>query len=834
MADKSQNITINYKFNTAEIDKANAILNRANQATNNLQASGQKAGQQIAAGFKPATQSLLQMQNQLARLKAQIEVSSNPKRIADLSNQFKTLKAQIDAANKSLFETAKASNNVKTSTASATQQFGSLFTAAKLFVAAGIAKETLSIALSLSQLAGNAEGVSRAFNRVFPDSVQLLQDLRDATHNTISDFELMQRTLQATNLGVGIKELPKLFEFAAARAQQTGESVDYLVDSIVRGIGRKSALILDNLGISAIRLKEELGGVSIQAASVGQVTEAVGKIAQEELTKMGGYAETAATKVAQLNASWENFKITLGATINSSGFVQKALNDVSRELKALSGDQLAAGINQLKNNRGIAEGAVVLRKFASEGGKIDLTWQELMSQGFLKNEQSAKKYEKILAQIQKEQNDLRLASESGVDPVTGLPLTGGKRWVPIEKEIETLEKLQEKARQLNEEFESIDASDIKRLSTKGREIIAINAQIEALEKLRKAAAGAGYEFNNFKLKPAFKFEFEKGTKTIAGVTYEVQRLKNEFGTVARQSDEFIADIEGITKAMENLKKALPAILDAPKNVEGASKTLETFVPKPGFWESLGEVFEENWKEILSEGLDIQTEFINQALEADLSSLKNRLGVLKNYYDEQQILAGDNERKKKELRLKEERETNILNKRIFEKEKNTRKAQAAIDGAAGIIKAFATQNFYVALVHSAIIAAKTIAEITAINRQKSGYYKGVIDLKGPGTATSDSIPANLSRGESVMTAWETRHAGDVLRDIRAKKLDNAVLRSLKQGRTPIQTQQFNDERIIKAIEKNRAPDVVEQSGIVYRVEKKSETYHRKIRSKSINL
>src|SRR5207237_1044886 len=31
----------------------------------------------------------------------------------------------------------------------------------------------------------------------------------------------------------------------------------------------------------------------------------------------------------------------------------------------------------------------------------------------------------------------------------------------------------------------------------------------------------------------------------------------------------------------------------------------------------------------------------------------------------------------------------------------------------------------------------------------------VDIKGPGTETSDSIPARLSRGESVMTAKATR-------------------------------------------------------------------------------
>src|SRR5690606_13719608 len=112
--------------------------------------------------------------------------------------------------------------------------------------------------------------------------------------------QLMQRALQATKLGVSASKLGVLFEFAAARAQQTGESVDYLVDSIVRGIGRKSILVLDNLGLSASRLKEQFDGASIASRSVAEVTEGVAAIAEVELQKMGGYIETSKTQVDQL------------------------------------------------------------------------------------------------------------------------------------------------------------------------------------------------------------------------------------------------------------------------------------------------------------------------------------------------------------------------------------------------------------------------------------------------------------------------------------------------------------------------------------------------------
>ena len=127
----------------------------------------------------------------------------------------------------------------------------------------------------------------------------------------------MQSAVQANNLGVPVEQLATLFEFAQKRAEETGESVDYLVQSIVTGIGRKSVLILDNLGLSSVRINDEF-------KKMGDFGAAVGKIVREELDKMGDVAETANTRIQRLSASMENLKGAFGAFVNSgvgSGFL---------------------------------------------------------------------------------------------------------------------------------------------------------------------------------------------------------------------------------------------------------------------------------------------------------------------------------------------------------------------------------------------------------------------------------------------------------------------------------------------------------------------------------
>lgn len=112
---------------------------------------------------------------------------------------------------------------------------------AKLGGAIGVAFSAQAVGafiLDVSKLAGEADGVKKAFDKL-PGSIALLEDMKRATQGTVSELNLMKRAVAFSNFGLDLQQLPKLLEFATKRAQQTGQSVDYLVDSIVTGLGRK-------------------------------------------------------------------------------------------------------------------------------------------------------------------------------------------------------------------------------------------------------------------------------------------------------------------------------------------------------------------------------------------------------------------------------------------------------------------------------------------------------------------------------------------------------------------------------------------------------------------
>ena len=183
--------------------------------------------------------------------------------------------------------------------------------------------------LESAKLGAQMEGVNAAFKNL--NQPGLLKELQDATKGTVSNLELMKAAVKSSNFKIPLEQLGTLLEFANKRAQDTGQSVDYLVESIVMGIGRKSPLILDNLGISAIRLREEFKGVGVEMASVEDIAATVGKIAQEEMAKAGDIIETSAIKTQQLNAALENTQVVIGQRVNP------ALNELKKyALQAMS------------------------------------------------------------------------------------------------------------------------------------------------------------------------------------------------------------------------------------------------------------------------------------------------------------------------------------------------------------------------------------------------------------------------------------------------------------------------------------------------------------------
>ena len=149
------------------------------------------------------------------------------------------------------------------------------------------------------------EGVRAAFKRL--DQPGLLDNLRKATHGTVNDLELMKQAVKFDNFNLSLDQMGTFLAFAQQQAKDTGQDVNYLVESIVTGLGRKSLPILDNLGLSATEIRKRM-------KETGDMTKAVADIIQDRMEAAGGYVETAADRAAQATVELENAMTNLGET----------------------------------------------------------------------------------------------------------------------------------------------------------------------------------------------------------------------------------------------------------------------------------------------------------------------------------------------------------------------------------------------------------------------------------------------------------------------------------------------------------------------------------------
>lgn len=163
-------------------------------------------------------------------------------------------------------------------------------------------KESVEVAIQ-------ADGVLHAFEKL--DRPDLLANLRTVTKGALSDLELMKATVKAKDFRIPVDDMGKYLAFAQLKAQQTGQSVEYMTDSIVTGLGRKSLLILDNLGLSAAEINEEV-------AKTGDFMKGVSNIIDRQLTQSELYV-SASDKAAQADARLENAKLKLGRRLSWLG-----------------------------------------------------------------------------------------------------------------------------------------------------------------------------------------------------------------------------------------------------------------------------------------------------------------------------------------------------------------------------------------------------------------------------------------------------------------------------------------------------------------------------------
>jgi len=245
-------------------------------------------------------------------------------------------------------------------------------------------------------------------------------------------------------------------------------------------------------------------------------------------------------------------------------------------------------------------------------------------------------------------------------------------------------------------------------------------------------------------------------KQTAKLDIQIQALETQLAL----TKQFLGK-DGIITAEE-----LQGIKTIENALAAARKGLGEVKPdQPTFGQSLGlsdEGIENAQKAIdtISNGLSQVQEIISLRFEAQKNAIDANEQAEIEAVNNSTLNEEEKAKRIKDIERKAAQDRYEIAKKEFEVQKNFQITQALIGAAQGIIQAF--QLGPIAGAIAAIgVGIATAAQIAAIRSQKPpaapGFAKGVINLNGPGTETSDSIPARLSKGESVITASGTSFA-----------------------------------------------------------------------------
>lgn len=869
MAEKTQLIRIKFVQDTSELNNATAAAQRAQAATDKLRDSAAKVGTEAAAGNKKWQSSIGSVRIELERQRALIESTSrsDTKLLNERIAKYKQLQAEVDKFNKKLQDTEKVTKTVNNG-------FKSLLTSVGLVFSAALIRQVVNTALEMAKLSGNIEGVERAFYRL-PNAALLLDNLRRGTHGTVNDLELMQKALQANNFRIPLQQLGVLFEFAATKAQQTGQEVNHLVDYIVSGIGYRSIKRLDDLGFTANRVKEALGGVSLQAASMQQVMYAVTQLMNEDLAKTGGYADTAATDVGKLSTALNELYAAAAQKITNTGALKNITAGLQEVRDVVEGfptddylkilyapykifnfvDKWVEGILKVKRDQAVLEEAlnrtrnVQERLNGTEQQNVDIIAQTLI-QNTTAIRQREQEIEKLttknkLIQLQYEAGKLTIQQQVAQQGANNKMISGLQFNVDVLKQVnvqlkdfmttiqsgsdtETLGLIAAKMQEIEDAGDRLkDAKSANEIHKVNLELSRLNAELADLK-----AIGTTKQFlevdGKIRLVPVvdpktFKKTIEQEPIFKQGVSipisFDASGNATGFKSGTRSAGDQLAD---------DIERQLNAAL---KNIPPPKVQVE--ITPTSSWDKIGQEFADNWRDVLSQGLSDTGNFLMAVVDAEASEYDQRINQARNYYDNLLTLAGDNENQKGRIRLKAQKEEDKLRREAFEADKRAKRSQALINGAVGVTQAFATLPYPAAVVAAALIAASTIAQVAAINKEKPRFAKGKVNIQGPGTKTSDSIEAKISRGESVINAGATERSAKLLEGINSGRIDDRVLNRLHLTKDGVKFVGMDDTRMVRAIKGLQQPDFVRIGSDIYEVKKSSDGLSKRLRRKTMS-
>ncbi len=206
---------------------------------------------------------------------------------------------------------------------------GSIAATAIGVVSHSLTKLLFELAAVPSKIAGMVtgaaplQGIQAAFEGITGGGEAMLAQLREQTGYMIADRDLMKSYNQAAMLvsKTFADDLPEAMKYLTKVSAATGDSMDYMMDSFVRGVGRLSPMILDNLKVQVDledankKYAESVGKTTEQLTKQEQqiaVTNEVLRQLAENTASMPDVLGTPAQLLGAISAQFTNMKDAIG------------------------------------------------------------------------------------------------------------------------------------------------------------------------------------------------------------------------------------------------------------------------------------------------------------------------------------------------------------------------------------------------------------------------------------------------------------------------------------------------------------------------------------------
>lgn len=683
----------------------------------------------------------------------------------------------------------------------------------------GAEKETKDLSNELNK-AGNAakkagqDGGNSFFN--FSNIIKAVS-LIAITHQIVSfakevikvrgEFQKFEAVLTNTlgSKSAALIALGRINEFA----KSTPFGVSELTNSFIK---------LANRGVEPTL--REMRAIADLSATLGkdfdQVIEAILDINNPERWKeIGVKAETAGNKV---KLSFRDATIEVDRTVRGVTDAVTALgemNGVAGSTEAISGtlagkmSNLSDAWDQFLNtvgqgNEGILSDAISLLNQAIEAATKLLSsketrFQNLLSQTLAAEVDEFNKYVTDLGSVEKAQkamDDRRLARMEEISKAQeGMFKTDIGDLTDFEKE-----RFEEEKERLMFLFEIYDTDLPKAIDETTK---ALEKKAEADKKVGNAAAAKkeadykkklGAEVNDYLAALSENEMFN----TKALLADKAEQRKNE-AEVEKENAKNSAELQQFYRELRS-KKEKEASEEAIKIAEdeaAAKMQIEQDLYNASF--------------TLARAL---IDFAFQSRDSEVDQIRD-------HYDEQKELAGDNERARKEIDIKRERAMAAARGREKSEEKKQATLRIIAGTAVNVVEAFPN------VILMALAAALGLVQIGVVQRLRKGGW-----VKGPGTSTSDSVPILASNNEFMVNADAAGKSRNLLEAINNKELTDQALRGAARNGGSFSDKGIREElrNVIKEMQNNRPGDVVERHGKLMRATKQSRDYVQYVRAK----